>query len=104
MSAAAKKKMMTLSPGMRRTLEIYHPCAHGVHVCGADHEAQEFYTVVNYPGASFEAFCRAKAAIEEPTDPKDYVVDFMEDGDCMEDFWISRQMLNRLALELGGTP
>lgn len=78
----------------------YHPCQHGVHVCGANHDDNYFFTQANYPDVTFESFCRAKVVCEDETQPKDFVVDFVEGGSVIEDFWISRQMLNRLKTEL----
>ena len=79
----------------------YAPCRSGFHVCGADEDANEFFTEANYPLGPANArllFARAKAECEARNDePQDFVVDLMRGGDIIEDFPISRQMLARLA-------
>ena len=79
----------------------YKPCRTGLHVCGANEEAGEFFTQANFPMAAAQAraaFDRARAEIgESDEDQGDFVVDLMIGGDTNEDFWIRRQMLDRLA-------
>ncbi len=79
----------------------YAPCQSGLHVCGADEDANEFFTEANHPLGPTKAillFERAKAeCAAREGEPTDFVVDLMRDGDIVEDFPISRQMLPRLA-------
>lgn len=86
---------------------IYNPCYLGVHVCGIDEAAHDFVTIANYPARdqaqANEAFERAREECEAVSeDEGDYVVDLMCAGDCLDDFWISRQMLPRLAKSIAG--
>ena len=81
--------------------ERYHPCRTGLHVCGADHDANEFFTQANHPPAPSAARAVFQQARDELGQPEgqlfDFVVDLMIDGDIADDFTISRQMLARLA-------
>jgi hypothetical protein len=93
---------------VRRMRERYRPCRNGIHVCGADEAAYEFFTVANFPRLNEDqartSFWWAKhefqAAEGEPTD---LVVDLMIGGDIAEDFCMTRQMLDRMTrgLEAG---
>lgn len=79
----------------------YHPCRTGIHICGVDDEANEFFSEANYPLRSPHVarltFSVAKVCRSRQGDPQDFVVDLMIDGDIIEDFYCSRQMLNRIA-------
>lgn len=81
--------------------KLYTPCRSGIHVCGADEDANEFFTQANHPMGPAKArvlFSRVKAECEaRDGQPTDFVVDLMRGGDIIEDFPISRQMLPRLA-------
>lgn len=82
----------------------YNPCPNGIHVCGADVAADEFFSEANYPGATIEQFSRARAELAAgDDDPMEFVVDMMVAGDIADDFAITRQMLPRLA-QICGAP
>lgn len=87
--------------------ERYTPCRTGIHVCGADHDANEFFTQANFPqrdqAAANTAFERGKAECEAVDgEPTDFVVDLMCAGDVIDDFSCTRQMLPRLAKAIYG--
>lgn len=91
---------------IRRADELYHPCWCGVHVCGSS-PLDEAMTVANIPARSpdeaRQVWLACKAEAEASRDePQDLVVDLNIDRDNMhvEDFSISRQMLDR-CLEAG---
>lgn len=79
----------------------YNPCRFGLHVCGVDEEANLFTTEANFhtgnEAAARVMFERAKAECACPEEESTLVVDLMIDDDIVEDFWMSRQMLGRLA-------
>lgn len=75
---------------------FYDPCLTGVHVCGST-PCDQPYTGLNIPAdharaarAKFEAL-KSEASCSE--DEADFVVDLNIDGDCDEDFWSNRQLL-----------
>lgn len=72
----------------------YAPCQYGIHVCGISGDEQEFVTVANFQRVSKAVFdsLRDDFGLEPGEDP-DLVVDFMCDGDIVEDFGIRRQSL-----------
>lgn len=76
----------------------YAPCRYGIHVCGINCSETEFVTVANHPGVSRSMFdnLRSDFALDAGEDP-DLVIDFMCDGDIIEDFGIRRQSLNAMA-------
>ena len=89
---------LSLATSSRSNGKRYAPCRNGVHVCGADEEANEFYTERNFPSVNRRAFERARLECAASTDePSDFVVDFMLYGDIEDDFRVTRQMLNRLS-------
>ncbi len=80
----------------------YQPCENGLHVCGFHPDGNNFLTIANYPTATEEdarvLFERAKAELATPPGEEgDFVIDLQIDGSCGEDFWMNRQMLDRLA-------
>lgn len=81
----------------------YHPCETGVHVCGLRDDAEfgPHVTEANLPPVSLAMFEKIKADYDEP-DSNDYevIVDLMEDGSCLTNFGVKRQMLNRVLNEL----
>lgn len=82
-------------------MKAYSPCRSGLHVCGADEDANEFFTEANHPLGPCKArvvFSRARdECAAKEGEPCDFVVDLMRGGYIVEDFAISRQMLPRLA-------
>jgi hypothetical protein len=79
----------------------YSPCRNGIHVCG--HDGTETYplTVANVEGVSAAQWDVVRAAFSLPDDEDpDLVVDFMVDGDIVEDFGIRRQSLDALLKSL----
>ncbi|KQW22115.1 hypothetical protein ASC80_01590 [Afipia sp. Root123D2] len=87
--------------------ERYRPCRTGLHVCGADEDANEFFTLANYPARdqaeANAAFDRARKECEAGAgEPADFVVDLMCAGDISDDFHVTRQMLPRLAKAVHG--
>lgn len=78
----------------------YRPSFPGVHVCGADHEDNRFFTVLDIPARSSEgayAMWEAmRAECEVGEDERDYAVDLNDDDGCDIDFPTNRQMLSRL--------
>ncbi len=84
------------------SLERYHPCRTGLHVCSVDEEANEPITVANFPfpddASAADAFCSTGeefSADEALGEPPDLVVDLMSDGSILENFSMTRQMLGR---------
>jgi hypothetical protein len=82
----------------------YRPCAVGLHVCGADHAANEFFTEANFEAPDLLTaqmwFSAAKDELAAQNgEPQDFVVDLNagENERQVDDFPISRQMLPRLA-------
>ncbi|KAK0351726.1 hypothetical protein LTR94_023822 [Friedmanniomyces endolithicus] len=78
------------------------PCENGLHVCGFHPDGKNFLTIANYPAATEEdaraLFERAKGELATPPGEEgDFVIDLQIDGSCGEDFWMNRQMLDRLA-------
>jgi hypothetical protein len=92
-------------PSRRRlsaSIEIYNPCRDGIHVCGIDPAVELHFTEVNIPWASRADFDRVRAECAcRDGDPDDFMVDFMCAGDILDDFPMSRQMLNRLVSMVG---
>jgi len=76
----------------------YSPCRYGIHICGIDESRDEFTTVANHPRVSKVLFdsLRDDFAMEKDEDP-DVVVDFMCDGDIIDDFGARRQSLAAMA-------
>lgn len=86
-----------LLEGFRRQ---YHPCVIGLHVCGFAEEAEhgEHVTFRNYvlPEAIVRSvFEKAKAELGE-TEDSDFLVDLCIGDSMHDDFWMTRQMLDRL--------
>lgn len=90
----------------RRADYCYQPCNLGVHVCGQHPDGDNCLTAANYPRRSVSAarslfdLAKAECAIA-PGEPRDLVVDLMVDGDIVDDFLMSRQMLERLTALAG---
>lgn len=74
----------------------YAPCKNGIHVCGIDECRDEFVTVANHPGVSRALFDRLSNEFAIDGDP-DVVIDFMKDGDHIDDFGARRQSLVAIA-------
>jgi len=75
------------------SLERYHPCRTGLHVCSVDEEANEPITVANFPfpddASAADAFCSTGeefSADEALGEPPDLVVDLMSDGSILGKF------------------
>lgn len=80
----------------------YQPCETGLHVCGLHPDGKNFLTIANFPAATEEGaralFERARSELSTPLGEEgDFVIDLQIDGSCGEDFWMTRQMLDRLA-------
>lgn len=97
-----KRKRMTRAQRdeLRRALELYHPCACGIHVCGdKDGAAASFGNVPARSEAEARAvFAAAKAEAEcLPGEEWGLVVDLNLSWDNLhvEDFGIMHQMLDR---------
>ena len=72
---------MRLTAAERRARERYQPCVDGIHVCGADHDGNEFFTEANFFGADRETFDLVKAeCVTTEGEPTDFVVDFIVGG------------------------
>lgn len=91
---------MKISARMREDMAVYRPCDNGVHVCGVDEVKERFYTEANFPcvgePAARALFGRLKAEFAASDEEWDLTVDLtIADGMIVEDFGISRQMLER---------
>lgn len=91
--------------GIDHCNRTYCPAFPGVHVCGADHDENRFFTIAQMPfrtgkqaRAAWES-CRAECEVER--DAADFVVDLNTEEGTVEDFWSNRQMLPRIAAILG---
>lgn len=71
----------------------YAPCRYGIHVCGTSADELEPVTVKNFPRVSKAMFDSLKSDYAISDQDPDLVVDFMCDGDILDDFGIRRQML-----------
>lgn len=85
----------------------YQPCLYGVHVCGPHPDGINCLSEANFPALNEKGaralFAKARAEFEaRDGEPDDLIVDLMIDGDILEDFPMSRQMLGRLRLALEG--
>lgn len=73
----------------------YDPYAIGLHICGADEDANEFYTVAKFPAASGdraqEFFDAMREAHEVDDVDGELVVDLVVGNDILDDFYIRRQ-------------
>ncbi len=95
--------MRQASKAIREAAEIYHPSFPGVHVCGADPTETFPITVADFPlrtdaeARRLWGLCRDECANADG-EPYDLVVDlnFGEHDECVADFPMSRQMLDRL--------
>lgn len=75
----------------------YHPCQNGIHVCGVTADEERPLTVANVPGVTEAKWDVLKSAFQmTEDDTPDLVIDFMVNGDIMEDFGIRRQQLDAL--------
>lgn len=79
----------------------YQPCQLGLHVCGMHPNGDDFLTVANLPvetpAKARALFDLAKANLASADDqPRELVIDLQNDFDTVEDFPMSRQMLERL--------
>lgn len=86
--------------GVGHAQRTYRPSSPGVHVCGADHEENRFYTVADFPAPS-DAAARAmweaaRAECAVGGDDYDVVVDLMLEEGHADDFSTTRQLLPRL--------
>lgn len=81
--------------------QAYRPCHNGIHICGKDHDEVEPVTVANFPMIPSQArrIFQQVAADFGDTDG-DMVVDLVIGGDIEDDFWLRRQMLDRLSQTL----
>lgn len=79
----------------------YQPCDTGVHVCGFHPDGNNFLTIANFKARSAEQareiFETAKADLAGTKEDGDFVIDLQIDGSVEGDFYMSRQMLDRLA-------
>lgn len=86
---------------VRRSMERYHPCTYGLHFCGMDEDANEFYTVLNLPAADaaearrFFEIAREHEVAEED---REIVVDLcLGPHDVNADLSIRRQSVEVIA-------
>jgi hypothetical protein len=83
-----------------REHRLYYPCALGVHLCGANHEDNYFYTIGNFPCATEEEattlWLAMKAECEVEREAADFLVDRNGVDGHDDDFWSNRQMLARI--------
>jgi hypothetical protein len=79
---------------------LYYPCDLGVHLCGANHEDNYFYTIGNFPCATEEEatalWLAMKAECEVEREAADFLVDRNGVDGHDDDFWSNRQMLARI--------
>lgn len=94
---------MKLTPKMKADMAAYQPCHLGIHVCGISRDEDNPITVANFPtrtaAEARRLFAAAKAECEAGGDePGDFVIDLNVGLNEMqvEDFMMSRQMLDRL--------
>ena len=77
------------------------PVFPGVHICGADHEENRFFTIANFPARTdAEAktlWERLRSECEVDQEAGDFVVDLNTDEGSVDDFWSNRQNLPRIA-------
>ena len=94
-----------MTPSERRreleeALREHHPCDNGLHVCGFTRDDTPL-TLVNHAitseAAALALWERARSELGEQAEA-DVLVDLMVDGNIHDNFWMRRQMLNRLAL------
>lgn len=82
-------------------LRTYCPSFPGVHLCGADHIDDRFFTVLDLPARSdteAKALWQAiRADCEVPEEEADFTVDLNTRRGHEDDFWSNRQMLPRIA-------
>lgn len=87
---------------LKQAAEVYYPCACGIHVCGSNDALNQAITIANISTRTETearmvfAACKAEAEARDG-EPHDFVVD-LNIGPYeshVEDFWISRQMLDR---------
>ena len=77
----------------------YCPTNIGIHLCGADHEDNRFFTILNWPLATE---VEARAAFERlrefavDGDDGDFTVDLNTRDGHEDDFYSSRQLLPRI--------
>jgi hypothetical protein len=76
----------------------YHPCRNGLHVCGqiCDEDGERPLTLANVPGVARSKFQALAVKFGIPHDESDLVIDFMVQGDIIEDFSMRRQDLDAL--------
>lgn len=76
----------------------YHPCRNGLHVCGQiyDDDGERPLTLANIPGVQRVQFEALSAVYGVPHEDADLVIDFIVDGDIVDDFSMRRQELEAL--------
>lgn len=95
----AEKGWPSIDP--RSSGYCYQPCDTGIHVCGFHPDGNNFLTIANFKASSAaEArawFEKAKADLSGTREDGDFVIDLQVDSCVEDDFYMSRQMLDRLA-------